>query len=302
MPITAQHKILFIINPVSGPVHHRMTAEKLHALLLQAEVSGDIEQTSYAGHAPKLALAASEKGYDTVVAVGGDGTVNEISGALSGTNVKLGIIPRGSGNGLARHLHIPMDPLEALGVIKANSALCIDSGTINGKPFFCTAGIGFDGYISGVFAASKKRGLATYAQLVISNFFTYKPAEAKIKADGDQIAAPVYVLAFANASQYGNNAYIAPMANVADGALDMCLIRNLNFASALEVGYSMMNKTLATSAHAEYKKVRTVQVKTEVPCAFHTDGEYAGNADTFEISIKPGILYVLKPENFHEKE
>ena len=287
---------LFIVNPVSGPVSQRFTKDKVHRLLLEAGVPGQIEETAYAGHAKELAKQAVDAGIRNVISVGGDGTANEVASVLQDSDSYLGIIPRGSGNGLARHLRIPMDARQALGIVKTAHGAAIDSGSINSKPFFCTAGIGFDGYISGVFAASKKRGLLTYAQLTLANFLTYEPTGASIVVDGERTQTGVFVLAFANASQYGNNAFIAPMADITDGLLDVCLIRKLTFASALEVGYGLMNKTLATSSHTEYRKGRKISVQFDKPCAFHTDGEYAGNNTHFEVEIYPLSLKVLQPE------
>lgn len=291
-----QHETLFIVNPVSGPPGQRFTRDSVGQLLLDMGLTGHVEETVYAGHAKELAQKAVAAGCKTVIAVGGDGTANEVAAVLQHTQTRLGILPRGSGNGLARHLGIPMEVRAALGILKAGFSGKIDSGTINGRPFFCTAGIGFDGFISGVFASSTKRGLLTYAQLTVTNFLSYRPAEASILIDGEGFRSEVFVLAFANASQYGNNAYIAPMADIADGLLDICLIKKLTLASALEVGYSLMNKTLATSAHAQYRKGSIIEVAFTGPCAYHTDGEYAGSDTRFLVEISPLSLSVIQPE------
>jgi diacylglycerol kinase (ATP) len=287
--------VLFVLNPFSGPPTKRLKPEQLLNMAQQMGINAEVIVTERAGHATEIAQEAVEQGRGVVVAVGGDGTVNEVARALQGSETRLGIIPRGSGNGLARHLEIPLTAERAMRVIADNHSAHIDTGKINGKPFFCTAGLGFDAYISGVFATSKKRGLAMYAKLTLERFQTYQPQPAIIKLNGLTLDTTLYVLAFANASQYGNNAYIAPMADIQDGLLDVCLIRQLGIKSALEIGYGLWRKTLATSSRTEYHKARQITVEFQQPCSFHTDGEFAGEGTHFEVELLPLSLPVIKP-------
>src|SRR6478735_6587447 len=240
-------KTLFILNPKSGT----QSNVNIPDLIAENFPEGtyEIQFTEYAGHATKLAREGAKAGFRTVAAVGGDGTVNEVATGLLGTQSALAIIPKGSGNGLARHLQIPLLATPALALLKDPNFSRIDTCTINDHPFFCTAGLGFDGFISSVFATSTKRGLRSYVELILKEFGKFQGGKANIKLNGQTLETPCFVLAFANASQYGNNAYIAPMADIRDGLLDVCLIRDLSFRKALAVSYGLLTKSIATTGH-----------------------------------------------------
>jgi diacylglycerol kinase (ATP) len=172
----------------------------------------------------------------------------------------------------------------------------IDTCQINNHPFFCTAGLGFDGYISSIFATNKKRGLRSYVELVLKEFRKFKPGQAFIELNKLQLEATCFVLTFANASQYGNNAYIAPMADIRDGLLDICLIRDLSLRKAVAVSYGLLTKKIATTGHAEFFRSQEILVKTIDKMPYHTDGEYVGEASEFTVSINPLSLEVLTPK------
>jgi len=257
--------------------------------------SHEIVYTAHAGHAPELAKEAADKGCEVVVAVGGDGTVNEVARGLLYSETALGILPKGSGNGLARHLQIPMGLDGALRVLNQGHSIRMDSGSINRHPFFTTAGIGFDAYISSVFAGNKKRGLQTYVELIMKEVRNYKHLPVKASINGQELDTDCFVMAFANAAQYGNNAYIAPTADVQDGLLDVCLVRKLDLVKALNLSYCMLTKQLAHADSATYFKTSQVAVATEEPMMFHADGEYMGKAEQFEVQLKPQSLKVITP-------
>ena len=176
------------------------------------------------GHASELAAEAVATGTETVIAAGGDGTVNEIATALSHTRTAIGIIPLGSGNGLARTLGIPQDVDEALGVIAAGNIETCDRGMACGLPFYCTFGVGFDAEVSEKFASEKRRGRITYVRSVLQEFLEYQPQPYAISVGGRVITERAFLIAACNASQYGNNAYIAPKAELTDGLLDLVVI------------------------------------------------------------------------------
>src|SRR5688572_3965183 len=287
-------KTLFIINPKSG-IRSKVSVAELIPKYLPVG-SYEIAYTEFAGHATELARQGAKKGFRVVAAVGGDGTVNEIARGLLGTNAALAIIPKGSGNGLARHLQIPLSIPKALQTISTGEFSRIDSCQINNHPFFCTAGLGFDGYISSIFATNKKRGLSSYVELVLKEFRKFKPGQAVIELNKQQLDAPCFVLTFANASQYGNNAYIAPMADIRDGLLDICLIRELSLRKAVAVSYGLLTKKIATTGHAEFFRSKEILVKTTEKMPYHADGEYVGEASEFTVSIKPLSLEVLTPK------
>lgn len=290
--------ITFILNPVSGAQLRRpLDLAALAAAHLPPGTEVRIRLTEHAGHATLLARAEAAAGARVVVAVGGDGTVNEVAAGLLGTDTALGIVPRGSGNGLARHLRVPLGAAAAVRHIGTGQISSIDSGRINGRPFFCTAGLGFDGLIAREFAASKVRGLMTYTKLLFTQFPGYQPQPATLWLDdeiGPGRACPnVFVLAFANAAQYGNNAYIAPMADIRDGLLDACLLRHPSWAGALGIAAGMMTRRLPSSPSSTYFKLRKARVQLPAPLPFHCDGEYAGAATIFEIEIAPLSLRVV---------
>ncbi len=290
---TAPEKAFFILNPKSGVRNNISVPDLIAQHLDTSRWTPEIVFTEYAGHAPDLARQAAADGARLVVAVGGDGTVNEVARGLKGTSAALGILPKGSGNGLARHLGIPLALSQALALLNRPTFHRIDSCAINGHPFFCTAGIGFDGLVSSVFAKSTKRGLSSYVQLVVREFRSFKAHEATVSINGRALTSEFFVVAFANASQYGNNAYIAPMANIQDGLMDVCLIRHVGVAEAIQLGYGLMTKQIAHSGLAEFHTCATVRVQSEEPQYFHADGEFIGQAKEFEVQLFPESLEVI---------
>ncbi|MET3540207.1 YegS/Rv2252/BmrU family lipid kinase [Pontibacter aydingkolensis] len=287
--------VRFIINPTSGTKSRIDVADRIEQLLNHSKYKHEVVYTDYAGHAPKLAKEAADKGYDMVVAVGGDGTVNEVARGLLYSETALGVLPKGSGNGLARHLKIPMGLDAAIKTLNNGHIITIDSCSINDHPFFTTAGIGFDAYISSVFAGNKKRGLKTYVELVMKEVMNYKHMPVKAKINDNAFETDCYVMAFANAAQYGNNAYIAPLADIEDGLLDVCLVRKLDLVKALHLSYCMLTKQLANADSAEYFKTTHVKVNTDTPIMYHADGEFIGEATEFDVHINPLSLRVLVP-------
>ncbi|MBF9221385.1 diacylglycerol kinase family lipid kinase [Hymenobacter sp. BT662] len=251
-----------------------------------------IRLTEYAGHAVEIARAAAGEGYEVVVAVGGDGTVNEVGRGLLGTAAAMGIVPQGSGNGLARHLKVPLGLPAALRRLAAPTFSRMDVGVMNGHPFFCTAGLGFDAHVSQVFAQAGSRGLATYLRVTLSEYRRYRPTSVHLVLNGEERATDCYVLAFANASQYGNNAYIAPRADLRDGLLDVCLIDALPVGRAFRVSLAMALGNLPQSKAAEYFRVAEGRVTADAPIGFHVDGDYLGHATEFTVEMMPLALAV----------
>ncbi|WP_276497053.1 diacylglycerol/lipid kinase family protein [Pontibacter litorisediminis] len=288
-------KIRFIINPKSGTSSRVDVAARIQEHLDHSKYEHDVVFTERAGHAPELAHQAANQEVEVVVAVGGDGTVNEVARGLLNTETALAILPKGSGNGLARHLDIPMGLEGALRVINQGKITTIDSGEINGHPFFTTAGVGFDAYISSVFAGNKKRGLQTYVELVMKEVRTYKHLPVIASINGNTLDTDCFVMAFANAAQYGNNAYIAPNADIQDGLLDVCLVRRLDLIKALNLSYCMLTKQLANADSAEYFQTEYVTVQAEEDMMYHADGEYLGKSREFEVKMLPLSLKVLVP-------
>ena len=252
----------------------------------------EIRLTEYAGHAVELARQAAAEGFEVVAAVGGDGTVNEVGRGLLGTAAALGIVPQGSGNGLARHLKVPLDLPAALRRLAAPTFSRMDVGMINGHPFFCTAGLGFDAHVSQHFAQAGSRGLSTYLRVTLREYRRFQPVAVHVNLNGQQITTNCYVLAFANASQYGNNVYIAPLADLRDGLLDVCLIDALPVVRAIRVSLGMALGNLPQSNAVDYFRVSRGRVVAEMPIGFHVDGDYLGHATEFAVELLPLALAV----------
>ena len=214
-------RIIFVVNPISGTHGKEFILRLIEKELNHSIYDYSIRKTEYAGHASEIAAQAAAEHTDIVVAIGGDGTINEIGRAIIHTNTAMGIIPCGSGNGLARHLHIPMEPKGAINVLNAGNVKTIDYGIIDNHPFFCTCGVGFDAFVSLKFADSGKRGLLTYLENTLHESLTYQPETYEIENSTGTVRYKAFLIACANASQYGNNAYIAPQASLTDGMMDI---------------------------------------------------------------------------------
>lgn len=256
------------------------------------EPNYEVRLTEYAGHAVALARAAADDGFDVVAAVGGDGTVNEVGRGLLGTKTALGIIPQGSGNGLARHLKVPLGLTAALRKLVTPTFSRMDVGVMNGHEFFCTAGLGFDAHVSQHFAQAGSRGLSTYLRVTLREYRSFVAVPVHVDLNGQKKDTTCYVLAFANASQYGNNAYIAPRADLRDGLLDVCLIDALPVGRAIKVSLGMAMGNLPNSKAAEYFRVPRGRVHAQAPIGFHVDGDYMGHATDFVVEIMPLALAV----------
>jgi diacylglycerol kinase (ATP) len=285
-------KTCFILNPKAGPSQRHDMPALIARHFGAREVDYEIRPTEYAGHAVELAKTAAAEGFAIVAAVGGDGTVNEVGRGLLGTETALGIIPQGSGNGLARHLKVPLGLPDALRRLAAPEFSRMDVGVINGHPFFCTAGLGFDAHVSQHFAQAGSRGLSTYLQVTLREYRSYRPVAVQATLGGQEVTTDCYVLAFANASQYGNNAYIAPRADLRDGLLDVCLIDALPVFRAFRVSLAMALGTLPQSKAAEYFRVPRGRVVAAAPIGFHVDGDYLGHATEFDVELMPLALAV----------
>ncbi|WP_185817110.1 diacylglycerol/lipid kinase family protein [Hymenobacter metallilatus] len=286
-------RICFILNPASGTKRTQDVPALLTRYATAAGAEFEIQLTQRAGHATELARAAAASGCRVVVAVGGDGTVNEVARGLLGTSAALGIVPRGSGNGLARHLRLPLDLPGAVRRACQPTFQRIDAGRINGHWFFCTAGLGFDAHVSKMFAQAGTRGLSTYVKVALREYRRYRPVPVQVELENARLLdTHCYVLAFANAAQYGNNAYIAPRADIQDGLLDVCLIDELPMLRAVRVGVGLALGTLATSGGAAYHTSRRIRVQAAEPLGFHVDGDYVTDATDFEVELEPLALEV----------
>lgn len=290
MPAERKKKILFIINPHSG------IKSKLGFVdLIDHEISGDFivktRLTQRPEHATELAIEAVESGMDAVVAVGGDGSVNEVGKALIGTDVALGIIPLGSGNGFARHLNIPLHEKAALQTINNFRTQIIDTATINDIPFLATAGLGFDAQVGWQFANHGRRGFLSYVQITANAFMGYKAKEYKLSIDGKEMETTAFLINFANAGQYGNNAWISPSASLSDGLLNICILDKFPKQYAADIIYKLFNKKIEKSKYYRFYQGKEIWVRN--PEIYHIDGEPRGTDVDLLIKIVPQSLKVI---------
>lgn len=283
--------ILFIINPISGGKSKLNFPQLASKCLNESLFKSSFVFTEKTGHAQELAAQNSDK--DIIVAVGGDGTINEIASVLEGSNKLMGIIPSGSGNGLARALGIPLKDSEAVRRLNNLNCTQIDSGTLNNRKFFNMAGVGFDAHISSCFAQHTGRGLGGYVQTTFKEISSYQSQDYILEIDGKTYERNAFMISIANSSQYGNNAHISPFASVKDGLLDICIIRPFPLYIFPAMGYRMFMKTAHKSRFVEIIQGKSVRINREVAGPVHVDGEPQLMEAALELSIKPLSLSVL---------
>ena len=279
----------FIYNPNAG---NNNAARKANILKkLYAVPNSKVWETTKALEATYFTKKAIEENASRIIAVGGDGTVNEVASVLTETTIPLGIIPIGSGNGLARHLHIPLKFEAALDKAIHGHEIAIDVGLLNNKMFFCTAGIGFDAKVAQLFAKSKKRGFFNYIKATISALIIYKPIEISINHGPMQ---KVYSLTFANASQFGNNAYISPFSDLQDAYLEMVKIKPIHLLNAGLLVMQLFSKKIHQSRKVNIQSIKSITVQYMGMVPLHMDGEaLLTESATLEISIDPLALLVI---------
>lgn len=283
-------KIFFVINPKSGSQHSSSILKHI-----EKEITDEFEWSTHlterADHATELATKAVENGADAVIAVGGDGTVNEVGKALIGTDTALGIIPSGSGNGFARHLKIPMHERGALRRIKKFTTINIDTATINGEPFLATAGLGFDAEVGWRFSEFDRRGLASYVRATADTLIKFKPETYQLIIDGKEIETNAFLIAFANVGQYGNNAWIAPSASVTDGKLNVCILKEFPPHRAPEILFRLFNRQIEDSKY--YQMIHAEKILVKNPKKYHIDGEPLESEEDLHIQVNPRSLNVI---------
>jgi YegS/Rv2252/BmrU family lipid kinase len=293
-------RVLFLINPVSG-IGKQQTVEKLVESELDHEkIQADIAYTQYRGHASEMARDAVGA-YDVVVAVGGDGTVNEVGSALVNTTTALAIIPAGSGNGLARYLDIPLRVNRAIQVINCMEVRNIDTLNVNEHVSLNVAGIGFDAYISKQFANLKERGPVAYAKLITKEFTRYSSSTYKVTVDGTAYELPAFMITFANSSQWGNNVHIAPQAKIDDGLIDVCIIKEFPKYEGPSFFISVLDQSLDQRRYDIVTRAKEIAIESEDGIVAHVDGEPIEIGKKAEIKIKPlSLRVVVPPEDFRK--
>lgn len=276
--------MLFIINPISG----KGKKAKIAQLLLAKGYK--VAFTEYAGHAEVLAREATE---DVVVAVGGDGTVNEVARGIVGTEKALGIIPCGSGDGLARHLGLSHNIEKALRTIEQGECKRMDTAEVNGRLFLSVCGVGFDAVVSERFAKSGKRGLANYIRQGLKTWRNYTPEKYIIEIDGKEIDVEALFITVGNSDQWGNNAKITPLADCCDGILDITIVEKFSVWEMPWLALRLMTGTLQRSRKVHCYKGKEVRITRQSEGAAHADGDWFMESATLNIKIHPSTLKVI---------
>lgn len=290
-------KVAFILNPISGTRRKNAIVKHINRVLDHKKgYSAEFYRTKAVRDAYRAAKDFVAKGFDIVVAIGGDGTVNEVAEGLVGSNVKLGIIPMGSGNGLARHLNIPLLYYMAVATIFEENTECIDAGVINGKVFFCTAGVGFDAVVGEKFNSSGARGLMTYMEFCAKEYLKYEPEEYEIHVMGQKIKEKAFLITFANSSQWGNNALIAPDANISDGMMDVVVWRETPKVNMPLLTAELFTGTIKYSEFIDTYRCKEIKIVREREGLIQFDGESMLMGRELDMSVIPGAIKVIVPK------
>lgn len=293
-------KVVFIINPMSGlnKVMPRRTV--IDAVIDKDLFDYDIVMTEYPGHATEIAAKAPRDGADMVVAVGGDGTVNEVGCGLIHTGVPMGIVPCGSGNGLARHLGVSCNSIMAVRSLAGSVSVDIDYGTINGHPFFTTCGVGFDAMVSMEFSKGRMRGKLMYMETILKELREYHGDSYDIIIDGIPSQQKAFLITCANACQWGNNAYIAPEASLRDGYMDVVSLNGFQMTDVPALAYQLMHRELQNNPLYACRRCKSVVIKKNGPSYAHYDGDPVVLDGDISVVIREKGLSVLVPDSRRE--
>ena len=296
-----KQQLLLVINPISGTSKKEGLADVVSQRILSSlRKEVDVKITTKKGDAYQFACEAVEKGYYGVIAVGGDGTINEVATALCNSDVVLGIIPTGSGNGLARHLDIPIDVKRSLDVICKNNVRPFDFATVNGIPFFCTFGVGFDAAVSERFSKQGKRGKFMYVKSIIEEYKKYNTQVYTIKVDDKILTEDAFIVTCCNASQYGNNAYIAPSASMTDGLLDVVIIHKGSPFDVAALGFDLFTGYINKNTLLQSFKAANVVISRTQDGPAHVDGDPMIVENVMDIKCHHSGLKIFVPKKQHK--
>lgn len=290
--------IAFIVNPISGTKAKNRVTKLIRDLLDPQLFSPTVVVTEYAGHATQLAQQFALEGYYAVIAVGGDGTVNEVANGLVGTNTALGIVPNGSGNGFARHLDISTRMNRAIEMLNSSEVISVDYGMVNDKKFFSTCGVGFDALVAVQFNEGKSRGLKTYVQNTLQSLFNYKPETYHIFGEDIDVTTEAFLITFANAGQWGYDAYIAPKASVQDGLMDIAIVNKFPLSAAPKLALNLFTHNIDENFYMNTVRSKAITLVRENAGAIHIDGDPFEMPAELHIKIVADGLKVLVKKRF----
>lgn len=297
MPATDKKNLLAIINPISGTDTKEYIPEILDRIIDKDKFNLTLRFTQRQGHATELTQAAILNGFHSVVAVGGDGTINEVASALCGSDTALGIIPCGSGNGLARHLGVPVNIEKAIQVLNADNVESLDYCTVNDIPFFCTCGVGFDAHVSEKFAQSHKRGALSYVQNTLIEYLKYRPQKYTIEMGDEIVTEEAFLIACGNASQYGNNAFITPGASMHDGLIDITIIHPFTPLDTAIMSVLLFTRHIDQDININTYRTDELVIKRDKPGVMHIDGDPVMMDADLHIKCHKGGIKMLLPMN-----
>jgi YegS/Rv2252/BmrU family lipid kinase len=288
-----QEKIVFLFNPKSGRNTRVNLKDLIHRYLDTNIYEPFFYETQYAGHASELVYEYARQGVTIFVAIGGDGTVNEVASSAHQLGLTVGIIPKGSGNGLARSLDIPMNPKKAIECLNKKNIRTIDAGAINDRFFFCTCGTGFDAKIGHKFAHSARRGFISYVKAILKEYGRYSAKKYRLKIDGVNYKRKAFLVTVANAGQYGNNAYISPKSSLNDGKLEVCIFKPFPWYTSLRLSLRLFVRNIDKSNYTEYIQAESIVFRKKKKYLFHLDGEPIKFEGKVKITVLPGALKVI---------
>lgn len=289
-------RVMFIVNPKAGTNLQKHIRESVDQYLDHKKFEYGICRTEQEGHAGELAKSALDEGYEIVVAVGGDGSINEVASALIGTNAVLGIIPAGSGNGLAMHLGYGRNIDEAIKRLNHAEVRSIDCGLMNGRPFINIAGVGFDGFVSNKMKGSIKRGFLPYFFKSLEAGLSYTPRECRIEMDGKTITRNCFAISIANGPMYGYNFQIAPDARMDDGLFEVVILNDAPRWQYFAAAPLMLNSKIYEAEFVEHFTARRVRISAAGENHVHLDGEGMVVTGDLLFEVKPSALSILVPK------
>jgi diacylglycerol kinase (ATP) len=290
-----KRKLLFIINPNSGTSSKKELPNLIRSQINEDLFDYEICITQRPGHAVELARNAVLSTIDIVAVAGGDGSINEVTRGLQHSNTAMALLPLGSGNGLARHLSVPLELTEALKLIQYGKEKWCDTFTVSGHTGIGTFGLGFDAHIAHLFAQSNTRGYSTYVKLVLKEFSRFKGISLKMKFDGEDYTGSPFLFTVANSSQFGNNAVIAPMADSSDGWLDLAFVRKFPLWSAPSLIYRLTHNSLNKSKFYSHARCKEIYVENKKVMRAHIDGEPVEISGDFRIQVIPSSIKIIVP-------
>lgn len=290
-------KLRLILNPIAGHGFAPRLAKLVDKSPLVQVYDVDICTTGHAGHGRELSEDAVRSGYDVVVAAGGDGTINEVAAPLKGTLTRLGIIPSGSGNGLARHIGMSSQPEIALKQLATALPKAIDTLEINGRFAINVSGLGLDGYVAWLFNKGKRRGVMNYTRIALSEYFRYKGAALNIEVNGQFINQHAHMLVIANASQFGNAAKIAPRANLSDGKMELVLVTKPPLFQMVATFYRLFKGNLRDNQYIQTIPCSSFTATCQPALHLHIDGEGIDPVNILVTKLNPSSLNILIPKS-----